>query len=159
MIHCHEIKNAIKTLDKGLETFITRIDQISEDIKELEKLLTNKNIPVEVSIGVSRWLPLTQAEQAIIESSDYKGQKIVPQEWVGWGKCLKSNKWRLLHQRVLTVNAKPISSKPGLLQKIKAKPLIEGTVEERMRAHSKLPRLVKAIAKVINNQHVDLFEK
>lgn len=158
MFHNAEIEKSLEKLDTQLIAFTKKMNNISGDIKNLEEHLNKKNVALAVCVGVDKWTPLTPDEEKAIEASEYAGRKIVPQSWIGWGRDHKSGKMRILHHRVLTIDGLPISSKPSSLKKMRSKPLIEATTEERFRAYKHLPRLLECLSSVVKEEPFPLFE-
>jgi hypothetical protein len=117
-----------QALDRGapaIETFTSRLDKLSADIKNLEGYLDRSAVRINVCVR--------------FPSDSQEGNEYGPAEYLEWGKG-EPDRWRVLYYRTAT------HPEIDRLVQVDHGPLIEASVPVRVRARGALPLLLHAVA-------------
>ncbi len=141
MFHSPSLSKAIAELEPHANGFKDRADQVSEDIKALEKYLSGKFLGIEIGINIEDH-KIDEDHMKLFELAGM-GQdlKFLLREFLYWGKDESSQKFRLLYETHSLKGDKVA----GYQIWPERRPLIECTLFDRLRMHSKLPLLVEKI--------------
>ena len=141
MFHSQELSKSVSELESMASTFRDKADEISNDIRALEKYLTSKFIGIEVGLNVQDH-HIDDAHMEILKLADHApiGGWLL-REFLIWGKDEETQKFRLLYETHSLVG----SGNGGYQVRPKRKPLIECSLFDRFRMRSKLALLVDHI--------------
>lgn len=138
MFHSKALTKAISELDPHTANFKDKADQVSNDIRALEKYLNDKFIGIEIGLNVQDH-KIDDEHMKLFELAGMdKELKFLLREFLIWGKDEPSQKFRLLYE----THSLKGDKKSGYSIWPEKRPLIECTLFERLRMHSKLSLLI-----------------
>ena len=141
MFHSKELSKSVSELETLAGACKEKADQVSDDIRQLEKYLSEKFIGIEVGLAVEDH-KIDEEHMKLFELADHgKLGGFLPREFLVWGKDDASKKYRLLYEKHLLNGSKG----SGYQVYSEKKPLIECSLFDRLRMRSKLPMLVEHI--------------
>lgn len=141
MFNSPSLTKAISDLEPYTIGFNEKADQISDDIKALEKYLSSKFLGVEIGLNVQDH-KIDDEHMKVFELAGMGAElKFLLREFLIWGKDESSQKFRLLYETHSLKGDK--SSGYQILSE--RKPLIECSLFDRLRMHSKVPLLIEHI--------------
>ncbi len=145
MFHLSSLSKAVSELEPHTNSFKEKADQVSEDIKALEKYLSGKFLGIEIGINVQDH-KIDEDHMKLFEMAGMGADlKFLLREFLFWGKDESSQKFRLLYETHSLKGEKA----SGLQIYPERKPLIECSLFDRLRMHSKLPLLIGHIKNCI----------
>lgn len=138
MFYSKELEKAISELEPLAETYKDKANQISEDIRNLEKFLSAKFSGIEIGLNVQDH-KIDDEHMKLFELADHgKVGGFILREFLLWGRDEATQKFRLLYEKHALHGGK----NSGYQVYSEKKPLIECSLFDRFRMWSKLPLLV-----------------
>lgn len=145
MFHSEELSKAVSELDVIADNFKNKADQVSDDIKNLEKYLSSKFIGIEIGINVEDH-KIDEEHMKVFELAGMASNlHFLLREFLFWKKDEASQKFRLMYE-THSLKGDKVNGYQIWPEK---KPLIECPLFDRMRMHSRLPWLIQHIKKGI----------
>ncbi len=142
MFHSQELAIAVSELEPLADIFKEKADQISHDIRELEKFLTGKFIGIEIGLNVQDH-HIDDDHMKLFELADHgKIGGFLLREFLVWGKDESSQKFRLLYEKHSLNSVLRNDDSLGYEIRSEKKPLIECSLFDRLRMRNKLHLLV-----------------
>ncbi len=141
MFHSKELAKAVSELEPFANTSKVKADQISDDIRQLEKYLSEKFVGVEIGLNVEDH-KIDDEHMKLFELADHgKIGGFILRDILVLGKDDSSQKFRLMYEKHVLNGGKG----SGYQVHSERKPLIECSLFDRLRMRSKLPMLVNHI--------------
>ena len=141
MFHSPALIQAISELEPLTQGFKENADRVSDDIKALEKYFETKFLGIEIGINVQDH-KIDDEHMKLFQLAGLGSDlKFLLREFLFWGKDKSSQKFRLLYETHSLVG----DTKSGYQISPERKPLIECSLFDRMRIHSKLSLLVEHV--------------
>lgn len=141
MFKSQDLAKSIAALDPLADTFKKKADEASEDIRQLEKYLSEKFIGIEIGLNIQDH-KVDDEHMKLFELADHeKVGGFLLREILIWGKDESNQKFRLLYEKHLLNGSK----NGGYQVYSEKKPLIECSLFDRLRIRSKLPQLIDHI--------------
>ncbi len=141
MFHNQLLAKAVAELDPHTIGFKTKADKISDDIKALEKYLSDRFLGIEIGINVLEHKIDTDHMKLFELAGMGSNLKFLLREFLIWGKDESSQKFRLLYE----THSLKGNKTSGYHIWPDRRPLIECTLFERLHMYSKIPLLVDHI--------------
>ncbi len=147
MFHSKELVRAVTALEPLANTFKQKADEVSEDIRQIEKFLNDKFVGIEIGLNVQDH-KIDEEHMKLFELADHgKIGGFLLREFLVWGKDEGNQKFRLLYEKHLLDGGKGIRYHVYT----EKKPLIECQLFDRLRLRSKIPLLIDHITNSLNN--------
>ncbi len=145
MFHSQTLAKAISELETTADNIKNRADQSSEDIKKLEKYLSQKFIGIEIGINVQDH-KIDEDHMKVFELAGMSSVlQFLMREFLFWKKDETTKKFRLIYE-THSLKGDKINGYKIWPEK---KPLIECSLFDRLRMHEKLYLLVEHIKKLV----------
>lgn len=125
--HNLSIKDALSTSDETFSLFLPTINQISDDIKAVEKYLKSKDLSLEFELKIHKYF---------IDDEDVNPNFCTSFQYLKWG-AYKDQGYRLLLRETEE------NDNYGVIEKAFEKPLIECSLQDRANAYKYMDKFIK----------------
>lgn len=139
MFHSPSLSKAVAELDPLVGDFKNKADQVSDDIRSLERYLSGKFLGVEIGVNIQDHAIDEEHMKLFKLAGMSQDLKFLLREFLIWGKDDTSQKFRLLYETHHLRSDKA----GGYHVSPERRPLIECSLFDRLRMSGKLPILVE----------------
>lgn len=145
-LNCVNIYSAVHEVAEKFELYGLTLDQISADIKALERYFQQKKINFPFSFKIQDSFESRTAEDDAFSRIWEHGDST--EEFLLWEKD-KSESFRLMYRKIIYRDRALVDGcieHLGAVEELEFRPLIESKIDVRAKAHGALPDMVKAFA-------------
>lgn len=147
MFHLESLHKAVSELNPYAENFKEKADKVSDDIRKLEKYLSEKFLGIEIGINVEDH-HIDEEHMKVFDLAGMgKDLKFLLREFLIWGKDETSQKFRIMYE-THSLKGDKINGYQIWPEK---KPLIEYPLFDRIRMHSRLPILINHMKNLLSS--------